>query len=98
MGPGLGPGLAEYLAHVLPHVEDGVTLGVVDRGRPQQERGQHAEAAQRASHHLEAECPASARQTPELEDGHNAEADTCPGTQYHLQMESIFLEILPCNM
>ena len=44
--PGLGPGLAEDLAHVLPHVEDGVTLGMVDRGWPQEERGQHTEAAQ----------------------------------------------------
>ena len=71
-----------------------MTLGMVDGGRPQEQRGQHTQATKGSRHELEAECPASACKTPELEDGHEAEADTGPGAQNHLEMESVLLEIL----
>ena len=92
--PGLQLVGAEDLAHVLPHVEDGVALRVVHGGRPQQQRGQHAQAG-RGRHHLQPQPPAAPAQRPVLHHRGQAEAEPGPGVEDNLQVEPPLLEVLP---
>ena len=92
-GLGFGARLAQELSHVLPQVEDGLSLGVVDRGRPEQEGAEDAET-DRERHHLQAQSPPRPLQTEGEEAGAETEAGPGPAVQSNLQVEPPPPEVL----